>query len=96
MKKILTMPTLILLLLFTSVAFACSQNETGITTGAACSIKDLNLEKSRTVERRPGFLPYGKKDAGSMRSIQSAPLYDNSECLFGMCLYRTILRNDSK
>lgn len=94
MKKIFTTLAVISAMFFVVPAFACSQEKAEVITGGACSIKELNnLEKEKTVKKN--FLPLGERDLRPVKERPVMPLSDD-DCLFGMCLYRTILERESR
>lgn len=81
----------------TSVYASCVQNEAGVVTGGACSINELqNLEKNRTEKRKMNFLPYGQRDLRPVRQqVQQMPKTDD-DCLFGKCLYKTLINSQGR
>ena len=78
-------------------ASACSQKTTGgQITGGACSIRELNnLENGNTEKRQAGF------QLGSERNLRpikpgSEKINTSDDCIFGMCLYRSLLEEATK
>lgn len=72
--------------------WACSQKTTGDITGGACSIAELNLENKRAGEDGKffGFHPKGEKDLRPV-PLQSISKKTGERCLFGTCLYKSLL-----
>ena len=91
MKKILIWPAVLFVTLTIAPAFSCTEGKNGEITGAACSIKELNnletrnkiLENGQTAKFNWTFKPQ-KSNSELLRP-------DDKDCLFGMCLYKTIL-----
>jgi hypothetical protein len=96
MKKIFCIFGFFCAVLFSAAVFACSQNSVvmrgGIVTGAACSIKELNLEKNKSVIQKTDFLPMGEKDFKPIKLNPTRPLSSYDDCLFGSCLYKEVLK----
>ena len=106
MKKIFLTPVVLFVAVFivlcglsiseTSV-MACSQKTTQDITGGACSIAELrNLEDSSADENSKffGYHPRGEKDLRPVRIKQSDSKRTGDRCLFGMCLYKSLLGQD--
>lgn len=96
-KALLTICVALCYIAFVNPAHACSQNtidqsKSTQITGGACSIKELNnLENNRAVKGKIN-LPYGLER--NLRPVKpNSEMFKSNDCLFGTCLYRTILEN---
>lgn len=69
----------------------CPQKETEIVTGAACSIKELNLEKNKTAQEKINLSPTKERNLRPVKINSRVQQSDGDNCLLGMCLYRSLL-----
>lgn len=91
MKKILTLTVILCVVFYGHIASACSQTTESIT-GAACSIKELqNLEKGRQTTDNPSNSE--SKDLRPLRLNVETKKNEQTKCLFGPCLYRTLFKD---
>lgn len=91
MKKIISALVIILMASYTP-AFACATKESGITTGSACSINELNnnLEKSKTMPEKMQA-PQPKRER-NLRPVRYQAKISNQEgCPTIICLNRILL-----
>lgn len=91
MKKIFTASLVFCAILCGLPTLACSQEMTGIVTGEACSIQQLNnLEKNNNIKETTS--PNSKREK-NLRPIRTNPEITMPEktCIIGNCLYRTLL-----
>ncbi len=90
MKKIIKALLVMGAVFFVVPAYAgCAKNASETVSGAACSIKDLNnLEKNKNAQVKV-MAPERDRD---LRPINLNPEMKNSNrnCLFGMCLEKTL------
>ena len=70
---------------------ACSQEPTEIVTGAACSIKDLNLEKNKTAQEKVNLSPTKERNLRPIKPDSGMSQSVDNDCILGMCLYRNLL-----
>lgn len=92
MKKIFIIPVVLCTILCSAAVFACTQDKAEVITGGACSIKELNLEKNKTIYQRTDLLPNGERDLRPVKlTPPTMPKSSDDKCLFGMCLYQRIL-----
>lgn len=100
MKKIFKTLVIIYVVLFatsTVLACSCSTNTTGVVTGGACSISELtNLEKYKAEKGKWDFLAKPERNLRPVKPTLEIHKINNENCLFGMCLYRTILEEKAK
>lgn len=93
MKKIFKTLVIIFAMLFAVPTLACTQKMTGVITGGACSISELNnLERSKIKQGKMNSLPYGERYLRPVKIVPVMSKSNNDNCLFGMCLYRNILK----
>lgn len=76
------------------VLAACPQKATEIVTGAACSIKELNLEKSRTAQEKTNLSQTKERDLRPTKLNAKTPAASVDTCFLGTCLYRNLLENE--
>ena len=92
MEKIFKILLILLCAFCTMPVFACSSDKAETVSGAACSISELNnLEKARTDK---GRIDLNSKMGVDLRPVRITPEIKATEdkgCLFGKCLYKTIL-----
>ena len=92
MKKMFTTLVVFCVALFALPACGCSQENSANITGGACSIKELNnLEKSKNQQMD---IDSKSKVGIDLRPVRINPEIRKSEdstCVFGKCLYKTIL-----
>ena len=70
----------------------CSQGNSESMTGGACSVKELNnLEKTGTVKGKIDSKPRMEVDLRPVKNAQEIRKNEVKTCLFGECLYKTIL-----
>lgn len=73
-------------------AYSCSKESAGITTGGACTIKELqNLEKAKNPVERLNQEPKGERDLRPVRYTQEITNIKLKECKFGVCLPKSLL-----
>lgn len=94
MKKILSALVVILLASY-APAFACATNETGITTGSACSINELNNNNLEKVKAKPEKIqPNLLKSQRNLRPVRFQASISNPQgCPELICLNRILLGN---
>lgn len=75
-------------------ASACSQKGVnGQITGGACSIEELNnLENAKIQKGRMNFLSKQERDLRPYRPFIESQ--KSADCIFGNCLYKTILKDE--
>ena len=78
-------------ILCSATVFACTQDQAEVITGGACSIKELNLEKNKTIHQRTNPLLQGERDLRPVKLTPANMPKQVEKCLFGMCLYQKIL-----
>lgn len=69
----------------------CSKKATEIVTGAACSIKELNLEKNKTAQEKINLSPIKESNLRPVKINSKVQKSDGDNCILGMCLYRNVL-----
>lgn len=90
MKKI-SLSLIMLAVLLSAPALACSKTNE-LTTGGACSIKELNnLEKTGAVQSKLTTKPKGELNLRPLKIESEMQKPQNSVCLFGDCIYKTLL-----
>jgi len=78
--------------LFALPVCGCSQENATDMTGGACSIKELkNLEKMKNQQGQIGSEPKVEVDLRPVRYNAEMKATEDKGCLFGQCLYKTIL-----
>lgn len=97
MKKVLKALLVLCAISCAIPAFAaCSQDLKQVTTGSACSISELNnLEKSEktqeNVQKQLIQSPKRERNLRPLRYTSEIRKSDDKDCLFRMCLYKTLL-----
>ena len=96
MKKIFqnfaVVMTAALVVCFAIPVLACSNKESGIVSGSACSIADINaLEKSEKINNEINSMPKGEKDLRPIKLSPNMEKQSGDKCIFGMCLYQNLL-----
>lgn len=96
MKNVFTTLVILLAAFFTIYAvipaYSCSKKSTGIVTGSACTIKELqNLEKAKNPVERFNQEPKGERDLRPVRYTQEITNIKLKECTFGVCLPKSLL-----
>lgn len=69
----------------------CSQKAAETMTGAACSIKELNLGKNKTAQDSLNISPIKERNLRPVKINSKVQKSDGDNCILGMCLYRNIL-----
>lgn len=95
MKKILS-ALVVILLASSAPVFACATNETGITTGSACSIDELNSNNNlEKVKAKPEKVkPTILKSQRNLRPVRfQASISNPKGCPELICLNRILLGN---
>ncbi|MFA7658437.1 MAG: hypothetical protein WCY19_03290 [Candidatus Gastranaerophilaceae bacterium] len=91
MKKIFSTLAVFVAVSCVMPAFACPQEKAEITTGAACSIAELNnLEKSKRTQEKFNLDPKGSKDLRPVRLVVPEAKTGDGCQLFGMCLNQNL------
>lgn len=73
-------------------AYSCSKESAGVTTGSACTIKELqNLEKAKNPVERFSQEPKRERDLRPVRYTQEITNIKLKECTFGVCLPKSLL-----
>ena len=75
----------------TAYALGCSSKIEEVTSGAACSIQELNLEKNRTVQSKVNTEPEGEKDLRPIRIQGEMSEAKVDLCQYSSCIYKTLL-----
>ncbi len=95
MKKIfqtLAVSAAVFYMAFLPVCASCPIKLTENITGAACSVPELNkLEKGRSMKENLYSKPKSERDLRPIRVTSEMNKWNNSDCLFGTCFYKTIL-----
>ena len=92
MEKILKISLVLCFAFCTIPTFACSSDKAETVSGAACSISELNnLEKKKTDKGKTELEPKVEIDLRPVNKTPEIRSIDDRDCLFGECLYKTIL-----
>lgn len=93
MKKILSALVIIFAVSYAPV-FACATNETGITTGSACSINELNNAPEKGKIKPQKIQINEPKSQRNLRPVRSQANISNPQgCPAVICLNRILLGN---
>lgn len=92
MKKIYSAILLVLAMaVLIEPGYACSRDMGSVTTGAACSIKELNkMQESSTIKEKTNIFPRAERDLRPIK-IKNKIEY-NPECLYGDCMLQKIFK----
>lgn len=92
MKKIIKTLVMLSILTLALPSFGCGEDKLYGITGGACSISELrNIEKNRIATDKDGLNPKRVIDLRPVRLTPEKSKFQEDECLFGSCLYKTLL-----
>lgn len=98
MKKIFNAAASVIFFgIFAMAVLACSDEKTGITTGSACSVAEINqkMSQEKIYNATSGLFPTKPKSARVTRSNSRKLDAEDGECQLGICLYRKVIENAS-
>ncbi len=94
MKKVFAASLFLCMTFCVMPVLGCKQETTGIITGGACSIKELNkLEENKNIQKRFKSELNGERDLRPVRAKSETEIFEVSDgCLFVPCLYKIIFK----
>lgn len=70
---------------------ACSSDMAGVYTGGACSINELNKNLENEKAGSQVSLTKPQRNLRPVKNLSGMPKSNENSCLFGMCLFRTLI-----